>query len=1061
MPITILLVDDHPLFRKGLHLLFDEESDMQVVGEAGDGQEAIVQTRELSPDVVVMDITMPGLNGIEATRQIIAESPGTKIVAMSIHDGKQFIKDMLEAGAAGYILKDTVPEELPACVRKVMKGEVCLSATITGVVVSELVNLIAGNGEAEKQPASHVFESVDSNGSIVKTKLFRPPCPNGYVPRQRLSDKLDMGVNCTLTLISAPAGYGKSVLVSSWLESNDRLHAWLSLDEEFKDLTTFLNYFIAAVREIFPKTCSGSYALVNEPGQVSVHVLSEQLSNDLLELKTPFIFVCDDYGRIHASDIHKMFDRLFKLLPQNLQLVFVTRRDPPFSLASMRAHGEVIDIRMTDLKFTAPEIAEFFSCRGSEPLDEKALATVSKVTEGWPAALRLLQINLAQGQDPNEFLRDMCGDSRDTHEFLVTEVLSHQTPELRNCLLKTSILNRFNASLCAVLCEKDHDGEEFIQQLFNANLFCIPLDDAHDWVRYHHLFQNLLRVHLDRRYSEDEIRELHRKASGWFEENGYLEEALYYALKADPPGKAAEVIVRHRLDIVEKEQWALLAKLLDSLPEKTISQDVELLILSARSCNKRGVYTEWVQKLDQIETILSNPKYCHADKNRQIGETCVMRCALHYHGAQGQQALALAERALELLPPESQSERAYALLIQATSRQMIGDLQAAYDGVYEALHKEAKESPTVHGRLLQALCFMQWMDADMYALKQSATAMLDLCRTHHLPETKTFAHCFLGKAQYQLNELRECEQTLRPIVTDLHGPNFQMFCKSTQILSFCYEAQGRTDAARKLSESLIDRILKGAGSSFLNEAKALEAELDLRQGHQVKARHWAEGVSREAAPVGYNVMIPDLTIAKILVLQKTTESLRQAENLLSSLHTFFHSVHNIRFLIETFSLQALLFDAMGNASIADEKLTEALALAEPGGAIRVFVDLGEGIASILTRLDKSRTASDYVQTLRAAFESTASDTESRTATSESTSQMSNQQALLESDLTNREIEILTLLAQRLRNKEIADKLFISPGTVKQHTINLYKKLGVESRREAVAKALSMNLLPKP
>jgi len=287
-----------------------------------------------------------------------------------------------------------------------------------------------------------------------------------------------------------------------------------------------------------------------------------------------------------------------------------------------------------------------------------------------------------------------------------------------------------------------------------------------------------------------------------------------------------------------------------------------------------------------------------------------------------------------------------------------------------------------------------------------------------------------------------------------------MFCKSTQILSFCYEAQGRTDSARKLSESLIDRILKGAGSSFLNEAKALEAELDLRQGHQAKAKHWADGVSREAAPVGYNVMIPDLTVAKILVLHQTTESLRQAEDLLSFLHTYFSSMHNTRFLIETLSLQAMLFDAIGNVSAADKKLAEALALAEPGGAIRVFVDLGEGVASILTRLDKSRTASDYVQTLRVAFENNASGTAGRTATSESIGQMSNQQALLESDLTNREIEILTLLAQRLRNKEIADKLFISPGTVKQHTINLYKKLGVESRREAVAKALSMNLLPK-
>ena len=244
-------------------------------------------------------------------------------------------------------------------------------------------------------------------------------------------------------------------------------------------------------------------------------------------------------------------------------------------------------------------------------------------------------------------------------------------------------------------------------------------------------------------------------------------------------------------------------------------------------------------------------------------------------------------------------------------------------------------------------------------------------------------------------------------------------------------------------------------------AKALLAELDFRSDQRAKAMHWASEKIREENPVGYNFMIPDLTAAKILIHHGTDESLQRAEEFLSSLHTYFHLVHNTRFLIEVLSLQALLLDEQGNASAADEKLTEALALAEPGGIIRAFVDLGEGMARILNRLDKDRATSDYAQTLKATFENNASDTEGRTAASESTSQMSTQRALLESDLTNREIEILTLLAQRLRNKEIADKLFISPGTVKQHTINLYKKLGVESRREAVAKALSMNLLPYP
>jgi LuxR family maltose regulon positive regulatory protein len=1060
MPIKILLVDDHPLFRKGLRQLFDEEPDMTVVGEAGDGQEAIARVQELSPQVIVMDITMPGLNGIEATRRILAESPDTKIVALSIHDGREFVKDMLEAGAAGYILKDTVPEELPNCVRKVMQGEVCLSTTITGVVVSEFINLLANNGETEKHPDNNKMESAEVTDSIVKTKLFRPPCPDGYVQRPRLDDKLDKGLSCDLTLISAPAGYGKSVLVSSWLESNDRFHAWLSLDEEFTDLTTLLKYFIAAVRKIFPKACEATRSLINVPGQIPVQTLAEQLSNDLLEIKTPFIVVLDDYGSIHSSDIHDLFNRLFKQLPQNLQLVFVTRRDPPFPLTSMRARGEVVDIRMTDLKFTSPEIAEFLS-NGAGPLDEKALETVYTVTEGWPAALRLLQINLAQGQDPNEFLRDMCGDSRDTHEFLVTEVLSQQTPELRNCLLRTSILNRFNAPLCAVLCGKGCDGEEFIRQIIGANLFCIPMDDQHDWVRYHHLFQNLLRVHLDRRYSEDEIKDLHRKASEWFEENGYLEDAMRYALIADPPEKAAQLIIRNSRAITNNEQWFLLASLLDALPATVINQDPDLLILYARSCNKKGLYDEMLQTLDKIERLINSPEYSGKDKDRQNGEVFAMRSALFYHGAQGQQALEMSEKALELLPLEFKSERVYALLIAGLSRQMIGDQKGAYDLIYSELHgADAKSSPTYHGRLLQTLCFVQWIAADMNALKRSASAMLDLSRTHNIPETKIFGHYFLGKAQYQLNELQECEQSLRPVVADPYGPSFWMFFMSAQILSLCHEANALSDSARDLSESLIDRILKGEGSSFLTNAQALRAELALRHGHLAQAIPWANEISRGETPTGYHFMIPELTIARILVAQKTDESLKQADELLSFLRKFFLSIHNTRFLIETMALQALLFDARGNVPSADEKLAEAIELAEPGGVIRAFVDLGAEVEKILNRLANNAVDSDFLQKLRAAFENITNDTEERTASSESTGPMSTHDALLESHLTNREIEILTLLAQRLRNKEIAEKLFISDGTVKQHTINLYRKLGVDSRREAVAKALSMNILPQ-
>ena len=143
MSAKILVVDDHALMRRGTLALLDGEEDLCVVGEAGDGREALEQVRRLSPDVVIMDITMPQLDGIEATRAIVTEYPETKIIALSIHGGKRFVENMLQAGAAGYVLKDSVPEELVDAVRAVLRGEKYLSSSITGLVISQYVDLLA------------------------------------------------------------------------------------------------------------------------------------------------------------------------------------------------------------------------------------------------------------------------------------------------------------------------------------------------------------------------------------------------------------------------------------------------------------------------------------------------------------------------------------------------------------------------------------------------------------------------------------------------------------------------------------------------------------------------------------------------------------------------------------------------------------------------------------------------------------------------------------------------------------------------------------------------------
>ncbi len=137
--MRILIADDHGIVRNGLHAMFDAESDIDVIGEAMDGAQVVQMAAELSPDVIIMDITMPNLNGIEATRQILENNPKTRIVALSVHAEKHIVKEMLSAGAAGYVLKTYLYDELSRAIHAVMESGYYLSPRVADTLVADYV----------------------------------------------------------------------------------------------------------------------------------------------------------------------------------------------------------------------------------------------------------------------------------------------------------------------------------------------------------------------------------------------------------------------------------------------------------------------------------------------------------------------------------------------------------------------------------------------------------------------------------------------------------------------------------------------------------------------------------------------------------------------------------------------------------------------------------------------------------------------------------------------------------------------------------------------------------
>jgi len=530
MATTILLVDDHPLFRKGLRLLLEEQADFRIVGEAGDGREAIERVRTLSPEVVIMDITMPEFNGVEATRKIVSEHPSAKVIALSMHAGKSFVEDMLQAGAAGYILKKSVPEDVVNAIRMVIQGDIYLSPAITGIVVSEYKELLA------ESPATAQIEDASP---LLRTKLQRPVLSPDLLTRSDLVARLDELRRRPLTLVSAAAGYGKSTLASLWLEAWEGPYGWLSLDEEENDLRIFIHYLLAAICNYLPKAFNTTRSALKAPELEPFPDLVSHIVNDLDKIEEPFILVLDNFHKIREEKVIDLVGAIIRHPPQKLHLMLLTRRDPPLPINIMRGRGQVNEIRTADLKFNAEEIKLFLESTLRISIGKKAAEIIQNNLEGWPAGIQLMTKFLKHSGDLDDMIASLKGGFRTIVDYLMEEVLSKQPSEMAKLMTASAIPDKFCASLCDALCELDAEtcndlinGDEFIVRLQKDNLFLIALDTKNQWYRYHHQFHQLLQDQVQRYWSPEEIAALHSRAKAWFAENDTGDDAAKQPLAA-------------------------------------------------------------------------------------------------------------------------------------------------------------------------------------------------------------------------------------------------------------------------------------------------------------------------------------------------------------------------------------------------------------------------------------------------------------------------------------------------------------------------------------------------
>ncbi len=881
---------------------------------------------------------------------------------------------------------------------------------------------------------------------IIRTKLHRPPVAGDFVHREGLNRLLDESLDNPLTLVSAPAGYGKSTIVSHWIETRDCPYAWLTFDETDSEVRVFLSYVVAAVQTVYPEACAETLLLLTENALPLLPVLAGCLSNDLDALEGPLVLVLDDYHRVCQPGVHELINHLLKHPPDPLQLVLITRRDPPLLLGALRAHNNMTEVRVGQLLFTHSEIKAFLEQATGQTFTSAVVDHLQQMTEGWAAGLRLATLALHNHSDAEAYLLGFDGNVSGIRDYLVEEVLALQPPGAADRLCETSILNRFCAPLCETVGvaraggDQDQlDGSGYIEWLKDSGLFCIALDEHGEWYRFHHIFQELLQRQLKRRLTPDGIVSLHGQAATWFESQGLLEEAFQHHLKAGDPAAASRLIIRHRNTILNGEQWHRLGLWIGQLPKESVDEDAELLMLKAWQLKTEGSYVAAVKLLDRIEERIDNGSP-DASAESLRGAIDALRCLQKYKEGQGQLAIQHAKDALMRLPADCLSERAYAYLIQSGAMQQCGDLAGARELIHKALAGASLPLGTFQARMHAVLCTLNLIAADMRFLRLSARQYFELSEALRLQESTTISRYFLGIAEYDDDERPNAERLLKSIVGDRTSEHST---EGTFVLASVYQADGRPDQASQVIESVCEQLQTTGKLALLQKARAYQADLALRQGQMDAAVNWAHGFDPEPLVAVSLFYEPRITLAKVLIAQSTADSLAQADRVLARLQEFYAQIHSTRCLIQVFALQALLNAAKGDDPTACDALAQAVSLGLPGGSIRLFVDLGPGLVRLLNCLDLDAEGKRYVERILDAYRA-----DGKAEVDEA----------LEHSLTKRELEVLELLSKELSNKQIADQLFIAPATVKRHTENIYQKLDVPGRHQAVVKAKGISKL---
>ena len=839
-----------------------------------------------------------------------------------------------------------------------------------------------------------------------------PDLPERYVPRSRLEAQLDAAVSgARVTAIVAPAVSGKTTLLAGWSRSTPLPVAYVALDAYDNELSRFGSKVIGALQHVHPgagATALSELAASGDPARF-LDILLPELAG-----LPRTVVALDGLEVVTSPDMYRILGDILVGLPDSMRVVLSGRAEPPLRLGLLRARGQMTEIPARDLAFDRGEVAQFLATFEGVPFGPDETLALHERTEGWTGGVSVAALAAAHQDDPLAAIQAFTGSNRYVADLLSREVLEAQPPELSQFLLTTAVLDVLDAELCDLLVDRSDSGA-VLERLNRSGLFTDAVDDERTRFRYAPLFREFLRREL---HVLDPTREraAHQAAAVELERRGDVSAAIDHYAHADEPGEGVRLVLAHGEHFAAEGETETLRHWIAELPDDALTEDLRNMLRITGFCLVSGLWDEaamWLERVrlrvDEREepTLAAWHALLVGYERTQLGD-------LEGAVSQGHRVLTLASADNDV----DQGLRDKATHLLAAS-------SAALDE-FEAANRYRASAPPAHDGNVPTDSYSAWLcyrEGQLERALDHAERILDSDLPPWQWSTVVVARAAVRRERNHLDEAEADLVQAMELARRWYRPRATVFAAMERAM--VHHAQGRsTEAFEVLSASR--RHIHGV---YIGQrVDVTEAGLRLADGDIERAR----SIRRE---------LPDGRLTALLDIRLALAS-DQPDRALSLALAAEGTSRTVRDRISARLLHGQAVHA-SDPTTAAELLRWAIDLGRQERFVHVFV---EDLGPLEAPLRHLCAAQDdpYAFSLLAAITHEVEGEPSK--------------AWLTETLSTREQIVLRYLPTALSNKRISEELHMSVNTLKTHLKNVYRKLGVGSRDEAVAHARHLKLL---